>query len=733
MKNAKLNGINNNLSDYSLNNKQMKKINILSILLVTVILVACSSKQTIKPPVAEKIPHELFDNRIDNYYWMRLTDEQKNAVNPDEQTTKVLDYLNKENEYTKAVLKHTEALQKTVYDEIVGRIKKDDESVPYLNNGYYYYNRYFEGKEYPVYYRKKGSLDAAEEVLLDANKLAEGRKYFSVGQLNVSHDNKILAYSSDTISRRQYTIYFLDLVKGQLLKDKIDNVTGQMVWAADNKTVFYTGKDMQTLRSDRILRHKLGTDATSDNTVYFETDETFSVSLAQTKSRKFILINSTHTLATEVRFINASKPQEEFKILEPRKMNHEYYADHLGNSFYIITNADSARNFKLMKTPDNKTSFENWTEVIPHRSDVLLEGFELFDNYLVTNERIKGLNNLRIINLKDNSEHYLDFGEETYTARIDVNRNSDTEVLRYGYSSLTTPISTIDYNMRTREKKVLKQDEILGGFDKNNYESKRLWAPAQDGTMIPISVVYRKGFIRDGKAPLLLYGYGSYGASMNPSFNSAVLSLLDRGFAYAIVHIRGGSEMGRYWYEDGKLLKKKNTFTDFNDCAQFLINEKYTGSNALFAMGGSAGGLLVGAIVNMRPELYKGVIAAVPFVDVVTTMLDESIPLTTSEWDEWGDPREKEYYDYMLSYSPYDQVKAMEYPNLLVTTGFWDSQVQYWEPTKWVAKLRDMKTDRNILVMDCNMDVGHGGASGRFQRYKITAMQYAFIIDLAGM
>jgi len=710
----------------------MKRINFLTILLTAFILSACGSRQTIKPPVAEKIPHEVFDGRTDNYYWMRLSDEQKNASIPDEQTAKVLDYLNEENEYTNAVLKHTEELQNTIYNEIVGRIKKDDESVPYLDNGYYYYTRYFEGKEYPVYYRKKGSLDAPEELLLDVNKIAEGQKFCSVTGLDISRDNKILSYGVDLISRRRYTIYFLDLTTGQLLPDRIANTTGGTVWAEDNKTVFYTTKDPQTLRSDRVMRHKLGTAAENDKEVFFEADETFSIYLSETKSRKYILINSRHTLASEVRFIDASRPEGEFKVLEPRKMNHEYSADHLGNSFYIRTNADGARNFKLMKTPDNKTAFSNWTEVIPHRNDVLLQGFELFDDFFVTNERIKGLNNLRIINLIDNSEHYLDFGEEAYTAGININRNADTDILRYSYSSLTTPNSVIDYNMVTKEKKLLKQDEILGGFDKNNYESRRLWATAGDGTSIPISLVYRKGFVQNGKAPLLLYGYGSYGSSMNASFNSAIISLLDRGFVYAIAHIRGGSEMGRYWYEDGKLLKKKNTFTDFNDCAQHLVDEKYTSSNNLFAYGGSAGGLLMGAIVNMRPDLYKGIIAAVPFVDIVTTMLDETIPLTTSEWDEWGDPREKEYYDYMLSYSPYDQVKAMDYPNLFVTTGYWDSQVQYWEPAKWVAKLRDMKTDDNTLIMYCNMDVGHGGASGRFERYRVTAMHYAFMIDLAG-
>jgi oligopeptidase B len=714
-------------------NIKMKRRNLLAAILIALILYACSDRQRIKPPVAEKIPHEVFEKRIDNYYWMRLSDEQKAASTPDDQTAKVLDYLNKENEYTKAVLKHTEALQKTIYDEIIGRIKQNDESVPYLDNGYYYYNRYFEGKEYPVYYRKKGSLEVAEELLLDVNKIAEGQNYCSVGGLSVSRNNRILTYTVDLISRRRYTVYFRDLATSQLLPDKIENTTGNTVWAADNKTIFYTTRDPVTLRSDRVLRHVLGTKAENDKSVYFEDDETYSVYLTQTKSRKFILINSTQTLASEVRFIDAIKPEGEFKLIEPRRIKHEYNVDHLGNSFYIMTNADSSRNFKLMKTPDNKTSSENWTEIIPHRSDVLLQGYELFDSFLVTNERIKGINNLRIINIRDKSEHYLDFGEEAYTANIGVNPNSDTEVLRYTYSSLSTPFSVIDYNMISTEKRVLKQEEVLGGFDKNNYESKRLWAKSEDGTMIPVSMVYRKGFVQNGKAPLLLYGYGSYGASSDPYFRSNIISLLDRGFVYVIAHVRGGSEMGRYWYEDGKLLKKKNTFTDFNDCSQFLINEKYTSSNTLFANGGSAGGLLMGAIINMKPELYKGVIAAVPWVDVVTTSLDKSIPLTSLEWDEWGNPEKKEYYDYLLSYSPYDQVKAQKYPNMIVTTGFWDSQVQYWEPAKWVAKLRDMKTDKNLLVMDCNLSAGHGGASGRFERFRIVALEYAFILDLAGI
>ena len=711
----------------------MKKINVLTAMLFMVMLFSCTTQTAIKAPVAEKIPHELFNKRIDNYFWMRLSDEQKNALQPDTQTAKVLDYLTKENEYSKTVLKSTEGLQKTLYNEITGRIKKDDESVPYFENGYYYYNKFTEGGEYPVYYRKKGILTAPEEILLDVNKLAAGKNYCSVTGLSVNRDNKILAYGVDYLSRRRYTLNFIDIRTGSLISDKIENTTGQSVWAADNKTIFYVTKDNETLRSSKIFRHRLGTDAGKDDLVYDEKDETYSVSLSETKSRKYILINSTQTLASEIRYLDASKPDEQFKIFEPRAVNHEYKIDHIGNEFYIRTNSNGAANFKLMKTGEQKTGMANWTEVIPHRNDILFEDFELFDNWIVSAERIKGLNILVTINIKDGKKQSINFGEEAYTAGLNINPNSNTDLLRYSYSSLTTPNSVIDYNMVTGEKKVLKEDIILGGFNKDNYESKRLWAKAGDGSMIPVSIVYKKGFVRDGKAPLLLYAYGSYGLSTDPGFRSTILSLLDRGFVYGLAHIRGGSEMGRYWYEDGKLLKKRNTFTDFNDCAQYLVNEKYTSSDKLFAMGGSAGGLLMGAILNLRPELYKGVIAAVPFVDVVTTMLDETIPLTTSEWDEWGDPRKPEYYNYMLSYSPYDQVKKMNYPNILVTTGYWDSQVQYWEPLKWVAKLRDMKTDKNKLVMDCNMAAGHGGASGRFERYRITALEYAFILDLAGI
>ncbi|HUS85890.1 MAG TPA: S9 family peptidase [Bacteroidales bacterium] len=713
----------------------MKRAVLYLAVIVGLVYFSCNPKSEVLSPVAEKIPEELTmhgHTRIDNYYWMRLSDEQKNSEVPDEQTKRVLDYLNAENEYLDKMLGHTETLQEKLFNEMKGRIKQDDESVPYLENGYYYYTRYEEGKEYPLYYRKKGSLEAEEELLLDVNKLAEGKKYCSVSRLSISPDNDIMAYGVDYVSRRRYDIHFIDLATGDPMEDVITNTTGSATWANDNKTLFYVGKNTETLRSERIVRHKLGRPVGEDVVVYFEEDEEFTTRVGKTKSRKFLVINNDQTLSTETMILEADNPDGSFRMFEPRQVNHEYSIDHIGNSFYIRTNVGGASNFKLMKTGERNTGKDSWTDVIPHRDDVLLQGFELFDEYMTVSERINGLNNLRVFNMADGTDYYLEFDEEVYSARLRSGTEAGTENMRYSYTSLTTPSSVFEFNMRTKEKILLKEDEVLGGFDKENYESKRLWATADDSTQVPISLVYRKGFIQDGKSPLLLYAYGSYGASRDPSFNSNILSLLDRGFAYAIAHIRGGSEMGRYWYEDGKLLKKINTFTDYNDCAEFLINEKYSSPERLFAQGGSAGGLLMGAILNLQPELFKGVIAGVPFVDVVTTMLDPTIPLTTFEWDEWGDPREKEYYDYMLSYSPYDQVQTIDYPNILITTGFWDSQVQYWEPAKWIAKLRDMKTDDNLLVMKCNMVAGHGGASGRFERLKTTALEYAFMLDLVG-
>jgi oligopeptidase B len=680
--------------------------------------------EKIKPPVVEKIKKELTlhgDTRIDYYYWLRKRE------NP-----KVIEYLKAENEYLDSVMKHTEPLQEKLYNEIIGRIKQTDTSVPYKRNGYYYYRRYEEGKEYPIYCRKKGSMEAKEEIMLNVNEMAKGHGYYHVTGLAVSSNNNLLAFGVDTVSRRKYTIYFKDLTTGEILADKIPITTGQAAWANDNKTVFYAGKDDTTLRSFKICKHVLGTDISTDKEIFNEADETFEAYVYKSKSKKYIFIISNSTLSTEFRYLDADQPDGEFKIIQPREKDLLYDVEHFKDKFYIRTNYQ-AKNFRLMQASIDKTTKENWTEVIPHRDDVLLEEFEIFNNFLVLNERKNGLTQLRIINWEDKAEHYLDFGEETYVAYIAFNPEFDTDLLRYSYSSLTTPWSTFDYDMNTKEKKLLKQEEVLGDFDPKNYHTERLYATAKDGTKVPISLVYRKGVQKDGDNPCLLYGYGSYGYSTDPTFYSAGLSLLDRGFVYAIAHIRGGQEMGRYWYEDGKLLKKKNTFTDFIACAEHLIAQKYTNPDKLFALGGSAGGLLMGAVVNLRPDLFKGIIAEVPWVDVITTMLDSSIPLTTSEYDEWGNPANKEYYDYMLSYSPYDNVEAKDYPAMLVTTGLHDSQVQYFEPAKWVAKLRDMKTDNNILLLKTNMEAGHSGASGRFKRHKETALIFTFMLDQLGI
>lgn len=700
---------------------------LLMVFLLLILTLSCSKQQqslkNLAPPKAQKIVKELTihgDTRIDNYFWLRERD------NPE-----VIEYLTAENAYKDAMLKHTEKLQQKLFKEIVGRIKQTDISVPYKDNGYFYYTRFEEGKEYPIFCRKLESLDAPELIMLDVNDMAKGHHFYQVVGLSVSEDNTFLAFGVDSVSRRKYTIHFKNLKTGEILPDEIPNTSGGAVWANDNKTVFYATKD-STLRPYKIFKHNLNTDPAEDLEVYHEADNTFNTYVYKSKSKQFLFIVSGSTLSTEYRFLAADAPDAEFKIFNRRQRDFEYSIEHFENKFYIVTNWN-AKNFRLMETPEDKTTDGNWTEVIPHRDDVLLEDMEVFKNYLVVGERKEGLRQIRVIDQQDKSEHYLDFGEPAYTAYTSINPEFDTELLRYGYTSMTTPNSTFDYNMKTKEKTLLKQEEVLGGFDPQNYQTERLYAMAEDGTKIPISLVYRKGLVKDGNNPLLLYGYGSYGASMDATFSSVRLSLLDRGFVYAIAHIRGGQEMGRQWYEDGKLLKKKNTFTDFIDCAEFLIAEKFTNSEKMFAMGGSAGGLLIGAVVNMAPELFRGVIAAVPYVDVVTTMLDESIPLTTSEYDEWGNPNVKEYYDYMLSYSPYDNVEAKDYPNMLVTTGLHDSQVQYWEPAKWVAKLRELKTDNNLLLLHTEMKAGHGGKSGRFERYKETAMEYAFMLDLLGI
>ena len=678
----------------------------------------------LEPPKAEIIPKELTIHgltRVDNYYWLNERD------NP-----QVIDYLKAENEYTQAMLKPTAALQEKLYGEIVGRIKQTDLSVPYRSDGFYYYNRFEEGKEYPVYCRKKGSLEAPEEILLNVNEMAQGYSYYSVGGLSVSSNNMLISFGVDTVSRRKYTLHFKNLATGEILPDAIINTSGSAAWADDNKTVFYTEIDDTTLRRQKIFRHVLGTPADSDTLIFHEADETFDTGVFKTKSKKYIFISSSSTLWSEYRFIPADEPAAEFKVFQPRERDLEYDVDHYQDKFYIRTNM-GAKNFRLMTAALNKTAKADWSEMIPHREDVLLEGFELFKGALVLEERKNGLIQIRVMPWNKSAEHYLDFGEETYSARISNNPEFDTEWLRYSYASLTTPSSTFDYNMASREKKLMKQEEVLGGFEAANYQAERHYATARDGVKVPISLVYRKGLVKNGANPCLLYGYGSYGSSTDAGFNSARLSLLDRGFVYAIAHIRGGQEMGRSWYEDGKLLKKRNTFTDFIDCGDYLVAQKFTNPGLLFANGGSAGGLLMGAVVNMRPDLFKGVVAGVPFVDVVTTMLDKTIPLTTGEFDEWGNPEIKEYYDYMLSYSPYDNVIAQNYPALLVTTGLQDSQVQYFEPAKWVAKLRALKKDKNPLLLWTNMEAGHGGVSGRFRRLRQTAMEYAFMLNLAGI
>ena len=678
----------------------------------------------VKPPVAKKIPKELTihdDTRIDNYYWLNQREDPE-----------VIAYLEAENAYYEAKTRHLEGFTEDLFQEMKARIKQDDSSVPYKYNGYWYITKFEKGKDYPIYTRKKGSLDADEELLFDCNKLAEGHEYFNLTGLNISPDNKMVSFGVDTIGRRQYTLHIKNLETNIILDDNVPNITGSSTWASDNKTLFYAKKDPVTLRSFQIYKHKLG--ETQDELVYEESDDTFGTAVYKTKSQEYLVIVNYSTLTTEYHVLDANTPDSEFSVIQPRTRGLEYSLDHYEDQFYILTNKDEAKNFKLMKTPVDKTTMENWVEVIPHRKDVLLEGVDIFKDYLAVSERSEGLNKIRIMRWDNTADYYLPFESETYTAYTTTNVEFDTNILRYAYNALTTPSSIIEFNMDTKEKTVLKQQEVLGGnFDKDNYASKRVFATAKDGTKIPMSLVYRKGLELNGKNPVLQYAYGSYGSTSDPYFSTSRLSLLDRGFVYAISHVRGGEYMGREWYEDGKLFNKKNTFTDFIACSEYLINENYTSAEHLYAYGGSAGGLLMGAIVNMSPELYNGVVAAVPFVDVITTMLDDSIPLTTGEYDEWGNPNEKDYYDYILSYSPYDNVEAKDYPNLLVTTGLHDSQVQYWEPAKWVAKLRDMKTDENVLFLDTNMDAGHGGASGRFERLKEVAKQYAFFLSLEGV
>lgn len=697
--------------------------NTLLITILAFVYYGCKSENNMtkkEPPVAEKKPKELTihgHTRVDNYYWLN---ERENP--------EVIAYLKDENAHTEVMMKDTKELQEKLFNEIVGRIKQDDSSVPYFDNGYYYYVRYEEGKEYPLYCRKKQSLEASEEIMLNVNELAEGFDYFQVKGVSVSPNNQFLAYGVDTLSRRLYTLKIKNLETGELLDYKVKNTSGSFAWANDDQTIFYTIKDETTLRPYRVMKGNAFGNSFNDSEVFKEEDETFYTGVYKTKSDQYIMISSGSTLSSEYRYANADDPTE-FKIIQPRQRELEYGVAHFKNKFLVVTNLD-AKNFRLMETPVDNTSKEHWKEIIPHRDDVLLEEIEVFNDYFVVNERKNGLAHIRIIEWENGNEHYLDFEEEVYVAGISANPQFDSKTLRYSYSSLTTPYSVYDYDMENRNKELMKQQEVVGDFSPDNYKTKRLYATARDGKKIPVSMVYHKETPPGNDSPLLLYGYGSYGHTIDPYFSSVRLSMLDRGFTFAIAHIRGGQIYGREWYDDGKMLNKKNTFTDFIDCANFLVEQNYTSPEHLYAAGGSAGGLLIGAVVNRRPELFNGVIAAVPFVDVVTTMLDESIPLTTSEYDEWGNPNDKEYYEYILSYSPYDNVKSQKYPNMLVTTGLHDSQVQYWEPAKWVAKLRDLKTDENLLLLHTNMEAGHGGASGRFEKYKETALEYAFLLKL---
>jgi oligopeptidase B len=677
-----------------------------------------------KPPITKKIAHKLEihgHERIDNYYWMNSRE------NPE-----VIDYLNQENQYLAQTLEETKDFQNSLFEEMKGRIKEDDQSVPFFKSDYFWYSRYEKGSEYPIYCRKKESLSAPEEVILNVNLLAEGKTYYQVGGTSVSTNQKLLAFAADEVGRRIYNIYFKDLETGEILDDQIATVTGNFSWAADNLTIFYSKQDPETLRSFQIYSHQLGTDSSKDQLIFEEKDQEFSCIIHKTKSERFLLIHSESTSSSEIWFLEAKNPEGDFRLIQERVPLLEYAADHYEDHFWIRTNHE-AQNFKLVKATIQNPGIENWEDVIGHRKESLLEDFDIFADFLVVQERTNGLVQIQIKPWDNSEAHYLAFDEETYTAWIGTNPEFNTSILRFGYNSLVLPASTYDYHMVLHTKTLLKQQEIVGGHNSTAYQSSRIWAKAADDMMVPISLIYRiDSFNPGGSNPLLLYSYGSYGYSSEAYFSSTRLSLLDRGFVFAIAHIRGGEDLGRHWYEDGKMLRKRNTFSDFIACAEHLIAEKYTSPSHLYGMGGSAGGLLMGAVMNMKPELFNGLIAAVPFVDVVTTMLDESIPLTTGEFQEWGNPKIKEYYDYMLSYSPYDNVTAKDYPNLLVTSGLHDSQVQYWEPTKWVAKLRELKTDQNLLLLHTNMDAGHGGASGRFNALKELALEYTFLLYLEG-
>ncbi len=690
--------------------------------LVTVFLLYSCADDSTGPPLADKRPVELEshgDVRIDDYFWLNERD------NPE-----VIAYLDAENAYSDSVLAETFGLKQRLVEEMTARIKQDDVSAPYRHGDYLYYRRFEEGKEYPIYCRRKGSMDADEEVLLDVNVEAGDAPYYSVRAFQVSPDHTLAAYGVDTVGRRFYSLHFIDLETGAKLPEVIENTTSNFRWAADNKTIFFVKQHPATLRWERVYRYALGSDR--NELVYEESDETFSSYLYESISGNYIFIANTSTLTTEIRYLKSDAPDEDPNVFLPREEEHEYFVIDGGDRFYVLSN-EGAANFQLFEAPLDNTAKEAWSIVLPHRDDVLIEDVDVLRDHIIVSEKRAGLTQLEVIDRGSGKSHVIDVGEHVYKASSGDNYEFDSSVFRFEYESMTTPESVYDYDLVARERKIIKEKEVLGGFSRNNYVTERLWATARDSTEIPVSIVYRKGVELDGQNPLLQYAYGSYGYSIDPGFSSNLLSLLDRGFIFAIAHIRGGSVMGRQWYYDGRQLKKMNTFTDFIDVSKFLVAQGYTSPEHLYARGGSAGGLLMGVVLNMAPDMYNGVSTRVPFVDVVTTMLDESIPLTASEWDEWGDPRKKDFYEYMLSYSPYDQVKRQDYPNVLVTTSLHDSQVQYWEPAKWVAKLRDHKTDNNLLLLQTDMQAGHGGKTGRFQSLEDAALYYTFFLHLEGI
>jgi oligopeptidase B len=692
------------------------------------------------PPVAATRPHEVtseYGARIDPYYWLR--DDER--TNPE-----VLAYLTAENAYREQCMAAAKPFENALYEEIVARLKQDDASVPYRQHGYWYQTRFEPGKEHPIFARRKGTLESPEEILLDANALAVGHDYYRIGALEVSPDSAWLAYCEDTVGRRQYTLRVRNLRTGENLDVAIADVESDLAWANDNRTLLYVEKDPETLLGLYVKKHVLGADPREDALAFEQTDKSFYTGVSKSKSERFIFIHMESTVSSEWRYAHADDPALTFKTFLPHERDHEYQLEHLGGAFIIRTNWQ-ARNFRLMQVPIGKEADRaDWQDVVAHRDDTFIEDFDVFNGFLAVSVRTGGLAKISItpcapdpaapggaVAVQGGAEFFIASDEAAYTTSISVNLELDTELVRYAYSSLTTPTTVYDYNVRTREKTLLKRDPVLGSFDPANYRTEFLFARARDGARVPVSLVYREGVVRDGSAPLLQYAYGAYGLSTDPSFSSARLSLLDRGFIFAIAHVRGGQEMGRAWYDDGRKLHKMNSFTDFVDVTRHLVAERYAAKDKVFAMGGSAGGLLVGAVANLSPGDYRGIVAQVPFVDVVTTMLDDSIPLTTNEYDEWGNPKERRDYDYMLSYSPYDNIRPQFYPAMFVTTGLWDSQVQYYEPAKWIAKLRALKTDQNLLLLHVDMEAGHGGKSGRFQRYREIAMEYAFVLDQVGI